>query len=792
MNKKIKRLIIFLLNIIIFPVFLMSYAINGPDIYSENGKLVKIFGAEIPYFLILDDNQQEQILTNLKTAGIKYLKILASFNGEKEYSFQPSLGKFNEKMFIKLDRVVAKAAKYGIFLIIALADNNDTYGGKEIYRYWLSGSNNDIFFKDRISIENHKKFINKIITRKNTINGKFYYNDLQILAWDLCNDMENLNDLDGSVMYEWVDEIASFIKEKDKNHFILLSKKNPDVSDEKINDFDIGLNKKIDFIIYSVDSMDDIVKYNRLYFENLNKPIALSLNFEITNMESIADTFFKNNGSVLFVKNSGFFDYKSENTIDISNEKIKSNLKKIKDIISSSKEAKKLFVRNFTAVSGVNNVMININFDEPAEGTIFYGTSLPLKMKKLFETGKNIKIDIPDLQAETKYFYLIKAKSKDKAFVSSIRSFTTIKIKRIKSIPFIMSKNFIKAKNGYFYDGDKKYRYIGANNYYIRHKDRKLIDEIFRQAANAGIKVIRVGSNGEAESMDAIDKREINRFFRIGPDYFNEEAYKEFDYVLDSAARNNTRVIIHFTDNWEYYGGARVYTKWAGLATKNLFWTDETCKKLYKQTIESFVKRKNTVNGKLYKDDPVIFAYDLMNEPRNEDDITGVTLAKWIDEMSTYIKSIDKNHMVTTGMEGFFLRDDGTHYSGSDFLLCHKPPNIDFCTYHIYPASEYNNYSMSTTEWLIKKFIDIAHNELKKPVVMEEFGIPNNNPDFPKAKWIKFMIDIFFKNGGDGANYWFFIDPGYHFGDGNEVNWTQTEYMNVFIKMGNFLNKGGY
>ncbi|HPD19472.1 MAG TPA: hypothetical protein PLF61_07395, partial [Candidatus Goldiibacteriota bacterium] len=91
--------------------------------------------------------------------------------------------------------------------------------------------------------------------------------------------------------------------------------------------------------------------------------------------------------------------------------------------------------------------------------------------------------------------------------------------------------------------------------------------------------------------------------------------------------------------------------------------------------------------------------------------------------------------------------------------------------------------------WLIKKFIDQAHNTLKKPVVMEEFGIPNNNPDFPKAQWIEFMIDTFFKYGGDGANYWFFIDPTYHFGDGNEINWTQTEYMNIFIKSGNVLNK---
>ncbi|MCX8092774.1 MAG: cellulase family glycosylhydrolase [Candidatus Goldbacteria bacterium] len=785
---KMKKTIILML-ILLIPIFAIPYAINGPNIYSENGRLIKIIAAEIPYFLILDEKEQDNVLSTLKGVGINHLKILACFNGEREYAFQPSFGHFNEKMFIKLDRVINLASKYGILLIISLADSNNTYGGKEVYRNWLGGSNDNIFFKDRLSIENHKRFIDKILTRKNTVSGKYYYSDSQIFAWDLCNDLENVDDYDGTVVYSWINEISSHIREKDKNHFIMISKRSPDISEEKINDFDIGLNANIDFIVYGINSYEDIIKYNKIYFENINKPLACSVAINSLDVENVAESFFKNKGSILFIKNIDFFNYKNDKSINIEDRTIQESFKKIKEIANSVKEIKKLILKEARVYPNTKSAKIKLIFDEEAEGYIYYGESLPLTLKKEFVSGKNITINIDNLKSKTKYIYIIKAKSKDKAYVSTIKTFTTEKIKRLTALPFIMSKNFIKAKNGSFYDGDKKYRYVGANNYYIRHKDRKLIDEIFRQAANAGIKVIRVGSNGEAESMDAIDKREKNRFFRIGPDYFNEDAYKEFDYVLDSAARHNIRIIIHFTDNWEYYGGVKVYTKWAGLTNKNQFWIDETCKKFYRQTIDSFVKRKNTVNNKLYKNDPTIFAYDLMNEPRNEDDRTGVTLAKWIDEMSSYIKSIDSNHMVTTGMEGFFLRSDGTHYSGSDFVLCHKPANIDFCTYHIYPASEYNNFSMSTTKWLIEKYIDKAHNELKKPVVMEEFGIPNNNPDFPKAKWIEFMMETFFKAGGDGLNYWFFIDPDYHYGDGNEVNWAQTEYMNIFIKFGNMVNK---
>jgi mannan endo-1,4-beta-mannosidase len=354
-----------------------------------------------------------------------------------------------------------------------------------------------------------------------------------------------------------------------------------------------------------------------------------------------------------------------------------------------------------------------------------------------------------------------------------------------------MSANFIRAKGPSFYDGNKVFRYVGTNCYYMRHDDRgkPIVDKIFSEAAKAGFKVIRVGSNGEAVDLQSIDPAGKNRFFRIGPDYFNEDAYKGLDYVLDSAARHGIRVILHFTDNWEYYGGAKVYVKWAGLSNKNLFWVDPKVKGYYKQTIEKMVNRKNTVNGKLYKNDPVIFAYDLLNEPRDEDDNTSKTLASWITEMSEYVKSLDQNHMVTTGMEGFFLNDAGIHYSGADYVLCQKPASIDFAVFHIYPASEYNNYSMSTTKWMIERCIKTGHETLNKPVVMEEYGIPNGMPEFPKAKWIDFMTKTFFDAGGDGCNYWMFSDEGYHYGDVNDVKPGQTEYMNAFIRQANIVNK---
>ncbi len=37
---------------------------------------------------------------------------------------------------------------------------------------------------------------------------------------------------------------------------------------------------------------------------------------------------------------------------------------------------------------------------------------------------------------------------------------------------------------------------------------------------------------------------------------------------------------------------------------------------LFQNHIGSFTQRKNTINGKIYKDDPAIMMWDLFNEPR--------------------------------------------------------------------------------------------------------------------------------------------------------------------------------
>jgi mannan endo-1,4-beta-mannosidase len=67
----------------------------------------------------------------------------------------------------------------------------------------------------------------------------------------------------------------------------------------------------------------------------------------------------------------------------------------------------------------------------------------------------------------------------------------------------------------------------------------------------------------------------------------------------------------------DYWLSIDRYVNWSSTAaTKNDFYLDAQCRQMYKDHLNVFVHRKNTVNGRIYKDDPTIFYWDLINEPR--------------------------------------------------------------------------------------------------------------------------------------------------------------------------------
>jgi endo-1,4-beta-mannosidase len=75
----------------------------------------------------------------------------------------------------------------------------------------------------------------------------------------------------------------------------------------------------------------------------------------------------------------------------------------------------------------------------------------------------------------------------------------------------------------------------------------------------------------------------------------------------------------------------------------------------YKKYVTMILTRVNTITNVTYSQDPTIFALELANEPHTTDNYEkdhnmqpGSLIKGWIKEVVAHIRTLDKNHMVST------------------------------------------------------------------------------------------------------------------------------------------------
>jgi len=214
-----------------------------------------------------------------------------------------------------------------------------------------------------------------------------------------------------------------------------------------------------------------------------------------------------------------------------------------------------------------------------------------------------------------------------------------------------------------------------------------------------------------------------------------------FDLLVSAAKANNIRLIVTLVNNWSDYGGMDVYVKSiTGSTNHDYFYTDDRVIKAYRSYVSTWVTR--------YKNDPTVFAWELANEPRcsgstgstTSGKCTTATITKWASDMSAYIKSIDSNHLVTLGDEGFMNQPSASTYpyqigEGIDFPANLKISTLDFGTFHMYP--EHWGQPANATLWGKQWIIDHAalQKSANKPVIIEEYGMTTNQPETYAVWW---------------------------------------------------------
>jgi mannan endo-1,4-beta-mannosidase len=309
-------------------------------------------------------------------------------------------------------------------------------------------------------------------------------------------------------------------------------------------------------------------------------------------------------------------------------------------------------------------------------------------------------------------------------------------------------RGFVERRGDKFILDGTEFRVAGANNHYLVYGSQKEVKAVLDDAVAMKANVVRtfvtpiIGSlDGRVATVWNWQSRADSSNLGVHGAYvaywdpltssmaINEgsNGLEQLDFVIREAAARRLRLIIAFADYWAYTGGARQISAWYTSSVNDSFFAEDPRTRAdYKRLVHAIVTRTNSLTGVAYKDDPTIFAWELMNEP----DIHPLGLFRdWATEMAAYVRSLDARHMIASGQASIKTR-----------LLELESPDIDFGTWHGYAGPL--NVSTERFEALITQYCDLGK-AYGKPVILEEFGVAATDRERPEKyrRWLKAIKD---------------------------------------------------
>ena len=323
---------------------------------------------------------------------------------------------------------------------------------------------------------------------------------------------------------------------------------------------------------------------------------------------------------------------------------------------------------------------------------------------------------------------------------------------------------FVTTRDGRFYRGDTEYKFIGANFWYGavlasegQGGNRERLQKELDLMQEVGITNVRVLVGGEGPDTVA---SHVLPVLQPEPGVYNDTILQGLDYLIAELEKREMTAVLFLNNSWEWSGGYGAYLEWAGCGPVPDWsdWTiaqnyhcqfvkNDSAKAMAERHVRYIVSRTNTVTGKPYSESPAIMAWELANEPRAfaRDSVTKACFAEWVETQAKLIKSLDSNHLVTTGSEGI----EGCEEDSALFRKIHAFPEIDYICIHIWPynwrwlgpaSGPLTNGLAKNGETSVVDSVPFASRmtraymdrcwdvvkDLNKPMVLEEFGYPRD------------------------------------------------------------------
>lgn len=352
------------------------------------------------------------------------------------------------------------------------------------------------------------------------------------------------------------------------------------------------------------------------------------------------------------------------------------------------------------------------------------------------------------------------------------------------------SNEFIRVENGQFIRNRKPYYYVGANFWYGailgsegEGGNRERLHQELDFLKSIGVDNLRilVGADGDRGITAKVEPT-----LQIEPGVYNDTILAGLDYLMMEMGKRDMAAILYLNNSWEWSGGYSMYLQWAGKGKAPVPAVDgwpaymefvqqfvqcDSAKALFCNYVKDIITRENRFTGKKYIEDPTIMSWQIGNEPRAFSDENKEAFALWIADVAAQIRSLDPNHLISTGSEG----KHGCEQDIDLFERIHADTNIDYLNLHMWPYNwgwvkeDSLSEGVAGAKEKAKAYLDehlIIGAKYQKPVVMEEFGFPRDGFKFSKDtpttardEFYKYIFELISSDAQQeglfaGCNFW--------------------------------------
>jgi len=318
---------------------------------------------------------------------------------------------------------------------------------------------------------------------------------------------------------------------------------------------------------------------------------------------------------------------------------------------------------------------------------------------------------------------------------------------------------FVKVKGTHFEINGVPYYFLGTNLWYGCNLgsrgeggDRERLLRELDFLHSIGINNLRILGASEGNKQPNTVQPAIQHELAV----YDEVLLDGLDFLLAEMEKRGMYAVIYLNNYWEWSGGMAQYVSWAEkteipnpfypqysyidlMKFSARFYWNERANQSFHRYVKMLIERKNNYTFEVYREDPTIMAWQLANEPRpgwgEEGKENFDIYSRWIEETASFIKSLDPNHLVSTGNEGTI----GCMDSEQLYQEIHLYPYIDYLTAHLWaynwnwfdPLNAEATYPDALKKALayMQKHVELAE-AIGKPLVFEEFGLTRDQHSY--------------------------------------------------------------